>query len=371
MRKKSLLYATCICVSLASCSDETDDGNPRAKFHVPELTSENSIQFTLNADEAINFEFHVEGEKIAIDWGDGSDMYKAEYSGELLQQQHKFNSGKYRVKIWADELTFLNLTNILSSEPDSDFEMGHCPKLTSISLNSFMDMESFTFDKCPNLESLNIGYCLNVTSIDVSKCLKLKGLQIYTLPKMQTLDVSKNTKLESLSCHGSNLNMLTLGKHSYLQYLECAGNNLTTIDISGTPNLSTLVITGNRFTSIDVSNLKNLYTFWGDKNELAQLDFSNSEILNDLICRNNKLSELKLSKNQITRIMINANLLDAESLNNIFKVLPESLFGPSTRLSPPPPQPNQITFYDNPGSATCDSTIIINKKWMIVEKADE
>ena len=369
MKKILFLLFACVCVFISSCSDDRDDDNPRVRFDVPNLTADNSVQFTINTDNAIYLELFVDGEKVAIDWGDNSEMYRGVESDGDIHRRHRFAPGQYRVKIWADELTFLNLSDYMYNSV-SDLKMGRCPKLRQLTLNSLADLKSVTLDNCPNLEYLNLGNCESLTSVDLSKCRKLKSIECYTLPKLQTLDVSKNTDLESLTCYNSNLSSLVLGNNSMLRNIDCAGNNLTSLNLNGTPNLTTLIITRNRFTSIDVSMLEQLYYFQCEKNEFVRLDMSRNADLMALNCAGNKLSELKLSESFVLNYLsVHTNQLDAEDLNRIFETLPESSVVP--RMSPisPPLLTNKIAFYNNPGSETCDSTIVTDKYWVIVESA--
>ena len=93
--------------SVAGCDKEEETN--AIDFDVPELTDENSVSFTITTPGRRWLSLNIGGDKVAIDWGDGNDNgYRVPANEECIHQYG--NAGTYQVRIWAENLTFLNLT---------------------------------------------------------------------------------------------------------------------------------------------------------------------------------------------------------------------------------------------------------------------
>ena len=361
---KKLLFSLMLCLPVIFVACDNDD---EPDFFVPELTDSNTIQFTFETgDSPYGYIEALIGEKVAVDWGDGT-MNKY-YASDGTHARHEYGSrGTFRIKVWSDELTLLNIMGLL--HPLSNLSIGNCPKLEALIINSIGGNTSFKIgNNCPNLTDLNIGNWASLSSLDISECTNLRTLACYTNGSLKALDVSKNSKLETLRCSDNKLETLVLGNNSNLRNLECGKNRLRTINIEGTPTISDLYISDNEIASIDLSKLQRLSTFYGDDNSFSTLDISNNQNLTRFSCRENKITDIILDaeKNKALKyVCIAYNELEANTLDKIFTALSVSQ---TVKTSVSQPQPNTIEYHNNPGESGCDKTIITNKNWIIKEK---
>ncbi len=96
------------------------------------------------------------------------------------------------------------------------------------------------------------------------------------------------------------------------------------------------------------TNLTHLYC---NLNYLKVLDVSKNRALTFLACGSNDLTSLDISSNtELVSLVCSYNNLSTEALNSLFESLPITENG-------------YISFFDNPGSATCDRSIYEAKGW--------
>jgi Leucine-rich repeat (LRR) protein len=148
-------------------------------------------------------------------------------------------------------------------------------------------------------------------------------------------------ELISLSCYSNQLTSLS-----------CNENNLTSLDVSACTKLTELQCFGNQLTSLDVSvctKLTRLYCYW---NQLTSLDVSACTKLTQLYCGRNRLTSLDVSAcTELTELSCDNNQLTATDLNTVFTDLPNR----SSETA------GEIYIDDNPGSSTCNRSIVTNK----------
>ena len=149
-----------------------------------------------------------------------------------------------------------------------------------------------------------------------------------------SLDISKCPALTSLSCSPLALTSLDVSKNTALTSLNCADNNLTSLDVSGCPALTRLQCNDN-----------NLSRSEENKSELQTPDASSYAVF----CWKKK-SGWRGGCPALTRLQCNDNNLSASALNKIFNDLPPITYG-------------EISYWNNPGTDTCDKRILDYKGW--------
>lgn len=365
MKKLLLIFSLSLPLIFSACGNNDDEPD----FDVPELTDSNTLRFTIDLDKQLNYNIEaILGEKTAVDWGDGT-LNKYYISDPMLRVGHKYKSaGKYQIKIWADEVTLLNVTSLFYNT--IGFEMGNCPRLETLIINSIKGMTKFqTGENCPKLTTLNLGNCPSLESVDVSKCKGLETFGCYTNPFLKSLDVSKNDKLRRLDCFYNDLKSLK-GNNS-LNQLDCSHNKLSDLEIGEMKNLTELVISSNDISSVDLSKLSNLITFICEKNNLSTLDISNNPRLAHLLCNENQLTELVMDAEKgkyLRNVQIAYNELSKDKLYEIFETLPKVI---TSKTSPIETGDKRgISFNNNPGvdEAGFSSSVIENKGWTVLVK---
>lgn len=364
---KKLLYFFCLSLPLIFSACGSDDDEPG--FDVPELTDNNTIRFTVDLDKILNLNIEaILGEKIAVDWGDGA--FNRYYANDPTQRiGHRYKStGKYQVKIWSDKVTLFNISSLFYNT--TDFQLGNCPELESLFVNSIRGMEHLKIgENCPKLVTLNVGSCPVLESLDVSKCKNIEFIQCYNNQALKTLDVSKNDKLRRLDCGGNQLEDLIGNKNLY--QLNCSGNKLANFEVGEMKELTELTISENGISSIDLSELSNLSTFICDKNNLSTLDISNNSRLTHLLCNENQLTELVMDTEKgkyLRSVQIAYNELSKDKLYQVFDALPQTT---SPKTSPVDHGNRRgISFNGNPGvdEAGFSSSVIENKGWTVQVK---
>ncbi len=322
----TVLTVLVLSFSLVSCNDDDDDIKRNTDFELPELTADNTITFNFTPSNTRYLELHLMGEKVAVDWGDGSRTEKdIDPAGERQVYTHRFNSGEYTVKIWVGHLTFLKMwgTDYFSNNPSFPV----CPELTELHLYHNVDLEHFDGAGFPKLEYLNISETGKLKTVDVSKCSQLKQLDFSNIENLTELDLSENSSLE---------------------YVELSATGVSSLNLGENENLTSLYLDYNNITSFDVTNLKKL--------ELLNISHSG-------------LTSLQLdgnSNSMLTGVMVNNNNLSAEALDAIFTALPKPYFLKSKTNLPEPVA--VISFNGNPGSETCNPAIATEKGWKIVTR---
>lgn len=360
------------CLILAACSK--DDGIHDDNFEIPPFTDQNTIQFTvtIERDGWKQMEIYADGGRIAIDWGDGR-LQRIEDPFHNRPRHQYGKIGKYRVKVWAEELEFCNLGDVLL--PIENLRLGYLPKMKNLLINtcnatSHLDLSS----SCPNITSINIGNCADLEQIDLSGCPNLKDVSIYTNPKLQTLDLSHNPLIEDrLLCSGNGLTTLSVKGLSKIREIECFYSpNLSTLELDEeNKNIHTIQAGDCNFTSMDFLNqLPNLSELGCSKNHLSTLDLSQNPHISYLHCEDNELTELILPKVPenygsdgclIRSFFCHSNQLSTQMLNEIFDRL---------GTIPSPEEVGKvivckIAYWGNPGSDNCNKELLINKKWTI------
>lgn len=394
-----LLIAVILLCNLLSCSSDDNNNNQNPnEFTVPELTLSNTIQFTVNANVSRTASVYLKGGKIAVDWGDGEITKRFGKSSDTDFKHTYRQTGEYRVKIWADEVTFINLSSLLKDY--RELHVGNCPLLEDATLNSFVKDKSVDLNGCKALKLLNLGNWKQLESIALDQCTQLYEANIYTHPKLKFLDLSKNANLEVLHYQdcaienillhknitqirgaGTNLTTISLPNYKELLAFECSrSEHLTSIDLTGCnnlksisfdqtsvesfdfsafPNLVAINCGNSQMPGVDVSTNKSLIHLFCAGLNLASLDISANTVLGKLDCSNNKLTTLNVDKNKYLRkVFINNNKFSKEALEALFKALPPH--DPKLYSGFP-----VIKFFGNPGVETCDTKIITDKGWLI------
>lgn len=348
----------CLVWGFASCSpaDLSVFGDD---FNVPELTDENTIQFTIDikAGDWKEFQIVAGGGRMAIEWGDGR-LQKIVNPGNDNPISYQYgNARTYHVRIWAEELELCNIESLLI--PTSNFRMGHLPKMKTLLLNSLANTSMIDLSySCPNLELVSVGNCPDLEWIDIEGCSKLKDVQIYTLPRLSSLTLGHHPFLEGISCMGnSRLKSLSLKGLPSLSYLFCYNNPmLSVLEFDNNSKLSTLRIDDCAFRTVDfLSQLPLLTQFSCSSNQLTELDLSNQFALCHLNCIDNRqLASLKIPERN------NLQMLECHSCN-LDKTMLNSIFSKLYRFHVSDPNYGKafyISYYNNPGEKYCNRELL-------------
>lgn len=348
----------CLVLGFASCSpaDLSVFGDD---FDVPELTDENTIQFTIDikAGDWKEFQIVAGGGRMAIEWGDGR-LQKIVNPGNDNPISYKYgNARTYHVRIWAEELELCNIESLLI--PTSNFRMGHLPKMKTLLLNSLANTSMIDLSySCPNLELVSVGNCPDLEWIDIEGCSKLKDVQVYTLPRLSSLTLGHQPFLEGISCMGnSQLKSLSLKELPSLSYLFCYNNPmLSALEFDNNSKLSTLRIDDCAFRTVEfLFQLPLLTQFSCSSNQLTELDLSNQFALYHLNCiDNSQLASLKIpERNNLQMLECHSCNLDKNMLNSIFSKL--------YRFHVSDPNYGKafyISYYNNPGEKYCNRDLL-------------
>lgn len=365
MKENKYLFALiglCLFLGLTSCAEDRrifgDD------IDIPELTDDNTVQFTVEvASDWKQIEVIAGGGRMAIEWGDGR-LQKVEDPGTTGPINYKYGNRKsYRVRIWAEELDFLSVSGLLL--PATDLRMGYLPRMRSLNLNSFSGTTELDLsNSCPNVEDINIGNWTDLERLELNQCKQLERADIYTNPRLTSLNIVNLPKLKDLNCAGNGLTALSLDGVPALRTLYCNNNPLTTIDLGDDMTIAGLYIQNCAFSSLAfLDKLPLLSEFSCRSNQLTTLDLSKHRSLRFLDCSfNKKLNYLSIpANNQVQILRCHSCNLKANTLDIIFDAL-IALPKPST---PEHEKDYRISFYDNPGENTCDVSILKNKNWYI------
>lgn len=356
------LVGICLFFGFTSCVEDKrifgDD------IEIPELTDDNTVQFTVEvASDWKQIEVIAGGGRMAIEWGDGR-LQKIEDPGTTGPINYKYGNKKiYQVRIWAEELDFLSISGLLL--PATNLRMGYLPGIRSLNLNSFSGTTELDLSGCcPNVEDINIGNWSDLERLDITQCKQLERADIYTNPRLTSLNILNLPKLKDLNCAGNGLTTLSLKGTPALRTLYCNNNPLTAIDFEEDMAISGLFIQNCAFSSLDfLDRLPVLSEFSCRSNKLTTLDLSNHRSIRFLDCSfNRNLNHLSIPANNLVQILCcHSCNLKANTLNEIFDAL-VSLPKPST---PEHGKDYRISFYDNSGEKGCDMSILENKNWYI------
>ncbi|KGN71729.1 leucine-rich repeat domain-containing protein [Porphyromonas sp. COT-108 OH1349] len=218
-------------------------------------------------------------------------------------------------------------------------------------------LASLDVSKNTELEKLECCDIDELTALDVSKNTKLTYLDCSG-SSISSLDVSENIRLTKLVCHSNPLNSLDVSKNTALSELLCNKIGLKSLDVSSNADLQELYCNGNSLTSLDVSKNPALIVLSCSENFLPSLDVSGNKKMTYLDCRDNKeLSSLKIP-NSINNALFSLNCkLDAETLDEIFKTLPD-VTGQSIG-------DKKVFVAGNPGADACHPEIATQKGWKV------
>ena len=356
------LVGICLFFGFTSCVEDKrifgDD------IEIPELTDDNTVQFTVEVvSDWKQIEVIAGGGRMAIEWGDGR-LQKIEDPGTTGPINYKYGNKKiYQVRIWAEELDFLSKSGL--HLPATNLRMGYLPEIRSLNLNSFSGTTELDLSGCcPNVEDINIGNWSDLERLDITQCKQLERADIYTNPRLTSLNILNLPKLKDLNCAGNGLTTLSLKGTPALRTLYCNNNPLTAIDLEEDMAISGLFIQNCAFSSLDfLDRLPVLSEFICRSNKLTTLDLSNHRSIRFLDCSfNRNLNHLSIPANNLVQILrCHSCNLKANTLNEIFDAL-VSLPKPST---PEHGKDYRISFYDNSGEKGCDMSILENKNWYI------
>jgi hypothetical protein len=395
--KANLLFLAlaAIMVSALSCEKgEKGEFTRNGNFTVPPLTDDNTIRFTVNANVTPHFVFVLQGGKIAVDWGDGEitkDIQPDRGEPEQSFFHHTYaTGGQYRIKIWSDELTFIN---VIFERENSHLELavGNCPVLETAWLGSFIQNTSLDMGNCPALEHLTFLGCTQLESVSLEGCTGLDRLHIDNNTKLASLDLSRNHNLSQLVSRDNGIEEILLPES--VSYVLCSNSRLTSFVLDGHDNLGYLSLNRNPLLeTLKLERCDHLYSLDISETPLANFDFSTLPKLISIVCantgsnaiditgnpdlqyldaQNNALEVLDVSaQGAFESLYINHNKFGKEALNDLFTALPSAIYTrtAATRMPPPPPRPSMIAFAGNPGARGCNTEIITDKGWRIEEE---
>lgn len=144
-----------------------------------------------------------------------------------------------------------------------------------------------------------------------------------------------------------------------LKIISCQVNAIAELSIRECGKLTALYCSNNCLTALDVSSVANIRELHCEKNNLHTLNLSGCKDLTTLYCHHNQLQELDISDCETLAFLdVEYNLLSADSLNTIFKVLPRypELHGLYSY---------KINHWNNPGTNACDTSLLEDKSWEI------
>ena len=377
MKQRFLLLAfmgVYLILGLSACSEE-DKSVFGDDFEVPELTDANTIQFTIDATgEWKALQIIGEGGKMAIEWGDGRLQKVVNADANPVIRYKYRNSRKYRVRIWAEELTFCSVGDVIV--PFCDLRLGYLPKMKTLKINSFLDTQELDLStSCPNVETINIGTCADLERINLSQCAKIQAIEVYSNPKLSSLQLGKLPELTSINCvFNDALTSLSFKGAISLNEVQCGFNpQLSTIETDEHKYVKSLLVSNCAFRSLSfINSFPFLQELRCNSNLLTSLDISGLSRLQFFNCSGNRnLAHLQIPEQERRDQLLQdfdcsfCNLNERE-LNTIFDILPVA-YNPFPQY----PSSYDITFNGNPGAEKCDWSTIKNKGWNIFENSGE
>lgn len=203
------------------------------------------------------------GEKLHVDWGDGSNLEEIEDTRFSIQHTYP-DFGDYEVKVYGEIYWFCAM-GIGLDKPE---KWSQFPKVMELHIEHslYLDRLQCSFG---TLDELDLSACYNLTQLLVS---------------------------------GNRLEKLRLADLNHLLILLCDSNLLTELNVGNNQLISNLRCNNNRITELNLDLLSNL----------VELDCSNNKIENLILNKNSVLNKLNCSN----------NLLSGDSLNDIFINLP-------------------------------------------------
>ena len=165
------------------------------------------------------------------------------------------------------------------------------------------------------------------------------------------------SEVTHLACEINQIIDLDVSKNTRLRELRCDINQLTNLDVSRNIALETLTCHNNQLTSLDVSKNTALKRLDCPRNQLTDLDMSKNVSLTDLSCWNNQLTSLSVNSiAPLTWLDCNNNQLTRSALNALFEMLPDNI------------KKKFIYIDDNPGTESCDQSIVTKKGWIFTNE---
>ncbi len=231
MRKLfSLMLVVLGAAALVSCSKDDDVLRE----------GEGEITFVTEMEGCLYIETFNAGDRITIDWGDGSKKeYVSERDGFEDITEIEFIYGIYPYHTYAGK---------------SSHRVTVKGKIKGVVFYD-VDITSIDVTKCPALEKLYCS-CYQSTSLDVSKCPELVYLDCSD-NQLTSLNISGCTALEYLNCDDNQLTSLDVSKNTALEFLVCESNQLTSLDVSGCTALHRLDCYGNQFSASAMNKIYN------------------------------------------------------------------------------------------------------------------
>lgn len=351
----------CLFLLLGSSCSEEDRSVFGDDFEIPELTDENTIQFTVDVTgDWRQLEVLGGGGRMAIEWGDGRLQKVANTDVHPIVYKYG-NRRTYRVRIWAEELDFCSVGGVLL--PVSNLRLGFLPKMKDLVINSFAATQTIDLSTCcPNLETINIGNFADLERIGISGCAKLEKVWAYTHPKLTSLEVEGHSQLTDLQCSGCGLTSLSLKDLPMLRNVDVSNNPLLDeMKLDDEMAVGSLLINGCAFRSIRfLVQFPRLNELNCRNNQLTELDMSGHRSISYLDCSENQLSRLSIADNWLRRLDCHSNLLEKDALNELFEALQDAPHSQSSL--------SFLYYYDNPGAADCDENIPLGKGWVVNQK---
>ena len=335
MMKKNFLGVTVACIVILFCVSVS------FKSHVININTTNRMSITTQKS---GMDFRVSGSgEMNIDWGDETAVEThmlSAFSGMLPSQKliHIYSDTFPHTITISGHITHLHL----SEQKIISLDVSNNTALTSLYCRDW--------DKTKGL-----------TSLDVSKNTALTYLACFG-HQLTSLDVSKNIALTHLGCGLNQLTSLNVSKNIALTNLWCEDNQLISLDVSKNTALEYLHCYHNQLTSLDVSKDTALISLDCSHNQLISLDLSKNNALTYLYCRHNQLTSLYVSKDaiELVHLLLCNNQLSTAAFNSLFGILHDkTLEGYFPMLL----RKKTVTIFDNPGTDSCDQSIVTNKGW--------
>ncbi len=292
MRKLfSLMLVVLGAAALVSCSKDDDVLRE----------GEGEITFVTEMEGCLYIETFNAGDRITIDWGDGSKKeYVSERNGFEDITEIEFIYGIDAGHTYAGKSSHRvtvkgKIKGVVFYDADiTSIDVTKCPALEKLYCSYNYQSTSLDVSKCPALVYLDC--CENqLTSLNISGCTALEYLYCSNT-QLTSLDVSKNTALKELHCYYTQLTSLDVSRCTALEYLNCSNNQLTSLDVSGCTALEYLNCSYNQLTSLDVSKCPALEFLSCYGNQLTSLDVSKNTALHRLECYGNQFSASAMNK---------------------------------------------------------------------------
>lgn len=266
------------------------------KMTIP-ITDKPSVILILEITTPQQVRFNIKASSFYIDWGD-----------QIIDsnQDHTYNhAGKYKVKLWSEDLLQLKCTGCNCIEAN----IHDCPHLQHL--------------ECHNnpLTMLSVSGCDNLTILGCAYC-RITSLKLENLPSLRWLNCSSN-----------NLTKLCLTGLYNLTILEAGNNLLEEINIEGCDSIASVNIENNQFTASQLTEIfnrlsanppeSNAYVFFAGNpgdfccntsilelkswkiGEISEAADTSGVLQNKNLSVNSVLHSESLSKESIVRLLVN------------------------------------------------------------------